>query len=198
VLLLVGLGNPGARYARTRHNIGFLALDEIVRRQNLGAWRGRFRSEVAEGFVGGEKVLAIKPQTYMNLSGEAVGEAVRFFKLAPEQVIVFHDELDLDPGRLRVKKGGGTAGHNGLRSLDHHIGKDFWRVRLGIGHPGDKRLVHAYVLSDFAKDERAWVEALCAAVGEEVPRLAAGDPEAFMSRVAYRMQTAAGDGPATS
>lgn len=192
MLLLVGLGNPGARYARTRHNIGFLALDEIVRRQNLGTWRGRFRSEVAEGFVGTEKLLAMKPQTYMNLSGEAVGEAVRFFKLAPEEVIVFHDELDLAPGRLRVKKGGGTAGHNGLRSIDQHIGKDFWRVRLGIGHPGDKRLVHGYVLSDFAKDERAWVEALCAAVGEEVPRLVAGDPEAFMSRVAHRMQAAAG------
>lgn len=189
MLLLVGLGNPGARYARTRHNIGFMALDEIVRRQNLGAWRNRFKSETAEGFVGTEKVLAMKPQTYMNLSGEAVGDAVRFFKLAPADVVVFHDELDLAPGRLRVKTGGGTAGHNGLRSIDQHIGKDFRRVRLGIGHPGDKRLVHNYVLHDFAKEELAWVEPLCEAVGEEIPRLVAGDAEGFMSRVAHRVQS---------
>jgi PTH1 family peptidyl-tRNA hydrolase len=188
VLLLVGLGNPGARYARNRHNIGFMALEEIVRRQNLGSWRARFRSEVAEGLVGTEKVLAMKPLTYMNNSGEAVGEAARFFKLSPEQVIVLHDDLDLAPGKMRVKKGGGNAGHNGLRSIDAHLGNAFWRVRLGIGHPGSKNLVHAWVLNDFSKEEMAWVTPLCEAVGEEIHRLTAGDHEAFMSRVAYRMQ----------
>lgn len=188
MLLLVGLGNPGARHARHRHNIGFMALDEIARRQNLGAWRARFRSEAAEGLVGTDKVLAMKPQTYMNNAGEAVGAAARFFRLTPGQVIVLHDDLDLAPGKMRVKQGGGNAGHNGLRSIEAHVGNAFWRVRLGIGHPGDKNLVHAWVLSDFAKAELDWVEPLCAAVAEEIPRLLAGEREAFMSRVAYRMQ----------
>lgn len=188
MLLLVGLGNPGPRYARNRHNIGFLALDEIVRRQDFGVWRKRFRSEVSEGVVGMEKVLAMKPQTFMNRSGDAVGEAVRFFKLAPEQVIVLHDDLDLAPGKLRVKKGGGNGGHNGLRSIESHIGNAFWRLRLGIGHPGDKALVHAYVLSDFAKAEADWVVPLCEALAAEIPRMAAGDPDGFMSRVAQRLQ----------
>lgn len=188
MLLLVGLGNPGGRYARNRHNIGFMALDEIVRRQNLNQWRSRFRSEVAEGAIGSEKVLAMKPQTFMNRSGEAVGEAARFFKLPADRVIVFHDELDLAPGKLRVKLGGGVAGHNGLRSISSHIGGDFWRVRMGIGHPGRKDLVHGYVLSDFAKDDADWVATLCEAVAEEIDRLVAGDHEAFMSRVAHRLQ----------
>lgn len=188
MLLLVGLGNPGSRYARNRHNIGFMALDEIIRRQNLAGRRSRFRSEVVEGAIGSEKVLAMKPQTFMNRSGEAVGEAARFFKLTPEQIIVFHDELDLAPGKLRVKKGGGNAGHNGLRSIASHIGNDFWRVRLGIGRPGDKALVHGYVLSDFGKDDGGTAAALCEAVGEEIPRLLEGDHEAFMSRVAHHLQ----------
>jgi PTH1 family peptidyl-tRNA hydrolase len=186
VLLLVGLGNPGAKYAKTRHNIGFMALDAIARRQGLSAWRKRFRSETADGVIGTEKVVAMKPQTYMNLSGEAVGEAARFFKLTPAQVFVFHDDLDLPPGKLRVKTGGGHAGHNGLRSLDAHLGNAYHRVRLGIGHPGDKRQVHNYVLHDFAKDEMTWVEDLCKAVAAEVDALVGGDAQGFMSRVAQR------------
>lgn len=187
MLLLAGLGNPGARYARNRHNIGFMAVDEIARAHAFGPWRTRFRAEVAEGRMGGDKVLAMKPQTYMNRSGEAVGEAARFFKLAPAQVIVLHDDLDLAAGKLRVKKGGGNAGHNGLRDIDAHIGNDFWRVRLGIGHPGDKSQVHAYVLGDFAKAEAETAAALVDAAGAEIARLAAGEPEAFMSRVAQRL-----------
>jgi PTH1 family peptidyl-tRNA hydrolase len=190
VLLLVGLGNPGAKYAKTRHNIGFMALDEIARRQTLGAWRNRFRSEAAEGVIGTAKVLALKPQTYMNLSGEAVREAVRFYKLGVDQVIVFHDDLDLGLGKLRLKTGGGNAGHNGLKSLDGQIGNGFRRVRLGIGHPGDKRQVTNYVLQDFAKAEAPVVEDLCDAIGDEVGRLVAGEPEAFMSRVAQRIAPA--------
>lgn len=186
VLLLVGLGNPGPRYAGTRHNIGFMALDEIAKRQNLSAWRKRFRSEAAEGFIGTEKVVALKPQTYMNLSGEAVREAARFFKLGPEQVVVFHDDLDLAPCKLRIKTGGGNAGHNGLKSIDSHLGNGFRRVRLGIGHPGDKNQVMNYVLQDFAKNEQPLVTDLCEAIGDEADRLVAGDAEGFMSRVAQR------------
>ena len=188
VLLLVGLGNPGPKYAKTRHNIGFMALDEIVRRQNLGAWRARFQSEAAEGLIGTEKVLALKPQTYMNNSGQAVGEAARFFKLAPEQVVVLYDELDLAPGKVKVRQGGGAAGHNGIRSITQHIGADFWRVRLGIGHPGDKNKVTNYVLGEFSKAEAQEAERVCEAVGEEIPRLLQDDAEGFMSRVAWRVQ----------
>lgn len=191
MLLLVGLGNPGARYARNRHNIGFLAVEEIARRQGLGPWRRRFRSEIAEGSLDGEKVLAMKPQTYMNNAGEAVGEATRFYKLTAEQVIVFHDELDLAPGRLRVKKGGGNAGHNGLRSIDAHIGNAFWRVRLGIGHPGDKSQVHGHVLGDLSKDEAATATAMVEAIAAEIGSLVGESPETFMSRVAQRIAPAA-------
>ena len=190
VLLLVGLGNPGAKYANTRHNIGFMALDAIARRQTLSSWRKRFRGEAAEGVIGTAKVLALKPQTYMNLSGESVREAVRFYKMGPEQVIVFHDDLDLTPGKIRVKTGGGNAGHNGLKSIDGQIGNGFRRVRLGIGHPGDKRQVTNYVLQDFAKGEAPVVEDLCDAIGDEVDRIVAGEHEAFMSRVAQRIAPA--------
>jgi PTH1 family peptidyl-tRNA hydrolase len=192
VHLLVGLGNPGDRYAKTRHNIGFMAVDEIARRWRFSAWRKRFRGETAEGFVGTEKVLLLKPQTYMNLSGEAVGEAARFFKLPPARVIVFHDDLDLAPGKLRVKTGGGNAGHNGLKSIDQHLGNAFPRVRLGIGHPGDKKLVHAYVLHDFAKDDWPWVEDLCTAIANELAPLIEGDGATFQSRVAQRLVPAKG------
>jgi PTH1 family peptidyl-tRNA hydrolase len=188
VLLLVGLGNPGPKYARTRHNVGFMALDEIVRRQNLGAWRSRFQSEVAEGLVGTEKVLAMKPQTYMNNSGQAIGAAARFYKLTPDRVVVFYDELDLAPGKVRVRTGGGAAGHNGIKSTIQHLGADFVRVRIGIGHPGDKNQVTNWVLSDFSKTEAQDIAAVCAAIGEEVPRLVSGDREGFMSRVAWRAQ----------
>jgi PTH1 family peptidyl-tRNA hydrolase len=152
--LLVGLGNPGPKYAGNRHNIGFMAVDEIVRRHGFSAWRRRYQGEAAEGTLAGEKVLALKPATYMNESGRSVGEAARFFDIDPAQVIVFYDEIDLIEGKLRVKFGGGAAGHNGIRSIIAHLGPHFQRVRIGIGHPGEKSLVHPHVLGDFAKADR--------------------------------------------
>ncbi|MBI4183367.1 MAG: aminoacyl-tRNA hydrolase [Proteobacteria bacterium] len=184
MLLFVGLGNPGPEHAGNRHNVGFMAADEIVRRHSFGPWRSRFHGRLSEGSLAGEKVLVLKPQTYMNESGRAVGEAVRFHRLAPSQVVVFHDELDLVAGKVRVKLGGGTAGHNGLRSLDAHIGPDFKRVRIGIGHPGDKRRVVDYVLRDFPKSARDWLAPLLEAIAEAAPLLARGDDAAFMSKVA--------------
>ena len=183
MLLLVGLGNPGPRHANNRHNIGFMAVDEIVRCYSFGAWRNRFQARIAEGRIGGEKLLAMEPQTYMNLSGQAVGEALRFYKLEPGEVIVLHDEIDLKAGRVKVKQGGGAGGHNGLRSIDQHIGPNYWRVRLGVGHPGDKDLVHDHVLHDFAKAEQAWLEKLLDAIAKELPLLIAADDKAFMSKV---------------
>jgi PTH1 family peptidyl-tRNA hydrolase len=186
MLLLVGLGNPGPRYAGQRHNIGFLAIEAIVRRHGFGPWRRRFHGEVAEGRLGGVKVIALKPMTFMNESGRAVGEALRFYKLSLDQVLVLHDELDLAPGKARIKRGGGHAGHNGLRSIAAHIGPGFRRLRLGIGHPGHKDRVHGYVLSDFAKADQAWRDRLLDAVAAEAERLAEGNDKAdgaFMSRV---------------
>ena len=185
MLLLVGLGNPGPKHAQNRHNIGFLAVDEIVRRHGFGPWRARFQGQVSEGRMGGEKILVLKPETYMNESGRAVGEALRFYKLEPDEVFVLYDEIDLAPAKLRVKLGGGTAGHNGLRSLNAHIGPNFWRIRLGVGHPGRKELVHRHVLSDFSKAEWPAMEKLIDAVAAELPKLLAGDDGSFMSRVAY-------------
>lgn len=171
MLLLVGLGNPGPSYKGHRHNIGFMAVEAIAARHGFGPWRARFQGEVCEGRLGDDKVVALKPQTYMNLSGQAVGEAMRFYKLTPAQVYVLHDELDLPAGKLRVKIGGGHGGHNGLRDIDSHIGKDYWRIRLGIGHPGDKEKVTGYVLSDFAKSERVWLDPLLDAVAANMPLL---------------------------
>ncbi|MCH9012170.1 MAG: aminoacyl-tRNA hydrolase [Proteobacteria bacterium] len=188
MLLLVGLGNPGPRHANNRHNIGFMAVDEIVRRHGFGPWRVRFQGRLAEGRIGAEKLFALEPDTYMNESGRAVGEAVRFYKLDPAtQVIVIYDEIDLKPGKVKVKLGGGAGGHNGIRSIDRHIGRDYRRVRLGIGHPGDKDLVHGYVLRDFAKADAAWRDKLLDAVAAELPRLVEGDDAGFMSRVAHVM-----------
>jgi len=184
--LLVGLGNPGPRHAGNRHNIGFMAVDEVVRRHSFGPWRARFQGLVAEGRIGQHKVQALKPETYMNESGRAVGAALRFYKLDPAAITVLYDEIDLKPGKIKVKLDGGHAGHNGLRSIDAHIGKGYWRVRLGVGHPGDKDLVHAHVLRDFAKAEHTWLETLLDAVAEELPRLLDGDESGFMSRVAHR------------
>ncbi len=184
--LLVGLGNPGPRHAGNRHNIGFMAVDEIVRRHSFGPWRARFQGQTAEGRIGPHKVLALKPETFMNESGQAVGAAVRFYKLDPPAVTVLYDEIDLREGKIKVKLAGGNAGHNGLRSIDAHIGKDYWRVRLGVGHPGDKDLVHAHVLSNFTKIEQVWLEPLLDAVAEEMPGLLDGDDAGFMSRVAHR------------
>jgi len=182
--LLVGLGNPGARHERNRHNIGFMAVDEIVRRHRFGPFRGKFQAEISEGSIGGQRVYALKPQTYMNASGDAVGEAARFYKIAPEEVAVLYDEIDLAPGKLRVKRGGGAAGHNGIRSIDAAIGEDFWRVRLGIGHPGVKELVQPYVLQNFDAEDRTWLGPLLAAVAEAMPLLVADDAPGFMTRVA--------------
>jgi peptidyl-tRNA hydrolase, PTH1 family len=185
--LVVGLGNPGLRYARNRHNIGFMAADAIAWRHGLPGFRSRFNGEVAEGSIGGERVLLLKPQTFMNASGEAVAEAARFFKIAPEEIVVIHDEIDLRPGKLRVKSGGGTAGHNGLRSIDALLGPDFWRVRIGVGHPGIKELVQPYVLQNFASEEMTlWVAPLLDAVAETIGLLLSGAPDAFMSEVARR------------
>jgi PTH1 family peptidyl-tRNA hydrolase len=191
MLLWVGLGNPEPQMARNRHNVGFMALDVIALRHGFSPWRQRFRGLVAEGSVGGEKVLGLKPLTYMNDSGESVQAAAAFFKLAPDSITTFHDELDLAPGKVRVKRGGGAAGHNGLRSMDRHLGSpDYWRVRLGIGHPGSKERVLGYVLGDFAKADRDWLIATLDAVADCAPLLAGGKPEDFMTRVALLTQEA--------
>jgi len=184
MLMLVGLGNPGAEYAGNRHNIGFMAVDAIAARHGLGPFRSKFQGQMADGRIGDERVLLLKPQTYMNLSGQSAGQAARFHKLEPAHVIVFHDELDLAPGKVKVKTGGGAAGHNGLRSLDAHLGNAYRRVRLGIGHPGDKARVHGHVLSDFAKADRGWLDPLMDAVAEYVPLLLSGRDSDFMSKVA--------------
>ena len=177
--------------ARHRHNIGFLAMDVIAHRHGFSPWRQRFKGLVAEGSVGTEKVLALKPMTYMNASGESVQAAAAFFKIPPERITAFHDELDLAPGRMRVKRGGGAAGHNGLRSLDRMLGTpDYWRVRLGIGHPGDKDRVTGHVLGDFAKVDRDWLIALLDGVADAAPLLADGRPEDFMTKVALLTQDA--------
>ena len=186
--LFVGLGNPGGRYARNRHNIGFMALDAIARRHGAPAWRARFHGEATEALIAGQRTLLIKPSTYMNESGRAVGEAMRFLKLPLSDIVVFHDELDLPPAKLRVKTGGGNAGHIGLRSISAHCGNDYVRVRLGIGHPGDKARVHSYVLSDFAKAEEPWVEDLCDAIADAAGLLAKGEEASFQNRVHLAME----------
>jgi PTH1 family peptidyl-tRNA hydrolase len=185
--LLVGLGNPGPDYVKQRHNIGFMALDAIHRVHGLGPWRARFDAYVADGTIADVRVVALKPLTYMNDSGRAVGQALRFYKLETEAMIVFHDELDLAAGRMRVKAGGGHGGHNGLRSIDQHVGPYYWRVRLGIGHPGDRDLVSGHVLHDFAKADRAWIEPLLDTVAKELPLLLAGDDNRFATRVAHTL-----------
>lgn len=188
MLLLVGLGNPGAEYARNRHNIGFMAVEEIARRHGFSPWKKRFQGQTAEGTVAGDKVLALEPLTYMNVSGQSVVAALQFFKLKPENVVVIHDELDLPPGKIRVKKGGGHGGHNGLRSIDSHIGKEYWRIRLGIGHPGDKEQVSGYVLHDFAKADQSWLDALIDAVADSFPLMVQGQAENFMNKVTLATQ----------
>ncbi len=186
--LFVGLGNPGAKYAHNRHNIGFMAVEEIARRHGFAPWRRRFQGETAEGTLDRERVVLLRPSTFMNDSGRAVQEAANFFKLATSEVTVFQDELELPPAKVRVKVGGGIAGHNGLRSISAHIGNDYRRVRLGIGHPGVKELVHSYVLSDFAKDERPWVEALREAIADNAGLLAAGRDSTFQNKVHLALQ----------
>lgn len=184
--LFAGLGNPGARYAANRHNIGFMALDRIAADHGFAPWRSKFSAEISEGRLGSEKVVLLKPQSFMNRSGQPVGEAMRFFKLSPEDLVVFHDELDLMPGKMRLKNGGGHAGHNGLRSIHDHIGPDYARVRLGIGHPGQKNRVSGYVLSDFEKSDADWLEALLRGLSDGAEALAAGDNARFANAVALR------------
>jgi len=185
MLLWVGLGNPEPGMARQRHNVGFMAIDTIAIRHGFAPWRARFKGLIAEGSVAGQKVLALKPMTYMNDSGEAVQAAAAFYKLPVDAITAFHDELDLAPGKVRVKRGGGAAGHNGLRSMDRMLGSpDYWRVRLGIGHPGTKDRVLSYVLGDFAKADRDWLIALLDAVADAAPLLAEARPEDFMTKVA--------------
>ncbi|ADZ69616.1 aminoacyl-tRNA hydrolase [Polymorphum gilvum] len=187
--LIVGLGNPGGKYERNRHNIGFMAADAIHRRHaGFGPWRARFHAEVAEGQLGAEKILLMKPATYMNESGRAVGEAVRFFKLAPEDVLVIYDELDLPPAKFRMKAGGGHGGHNGLRSISAHIGDAYRRLRLGIGHPGDKKLVSNYVLGDFAKVDAEWLDPLLEAIADNAGLLAEGKDSQFANKLTLLLE----------
>ncbi|MGC9369001.1 MAG: aminoacyl-tRNA hydrolase [Paracoccaceae bacterium] len=185
--LFVGLGNPGAKYAGNRHNIGFMAVDRIAEDHGFSPWRAKFQGEICEGRLGREKVVLLKPGTFMNRSGQSVGEALRFFKLEPGDVVVFHDELDLAPGKARFKQGGGHAGHNGLRSVHAHIGADYGRVRLGIGHPGHKDKVATYVLNDFAKADQDWLDDLLRGLSDGAPALAEGDTGRFMNAVALRV-----------
>jgi len=189
VQLWVGLGNPEPGMARNRHNIGFMALDVIADRHGFSPWRQRFKGLLAEGTIGGERILALKPLTYMNVSGESVQAAAAFYKIPASSITAFHDELDLVPGKVRVKKGGGAAGHNGLRSMDRMLGtQDYWRVRLGIGHPGQKERVHGHVLGNFSRDDEDWLTTLLAAVADAAPLLAQAKPEEFMTRVALLTQ----------
>ena len=187
MLLLVGLGNPGARYIGNRHNIGFMAVQAIAKRHGIGPWRRRFQGVACEGPIGGERALLLLPGTYMNELGRAVGEAAQFYKLAPDAITVFHDEIELPPGKVRVKIGGGIAGHNGLRSISEHIGNDYRRVRIGVGHPGHKDLVERHVLSDFAKSEWPWVEALADILAENAELLVRGEDASFQNKVHLAM-----------
>lgn len=195
--LFVGLGNPGNKHARNRHNVGYMAADAIVSEYGLGAWRQRFQGVVAEGRIGDERCLVLKPETYMNESGRSVGAAVRYLKIEPEDVIVLYDEIDLASGKLKVKTGGGNAGHNGLRSLSAHINNNYVRVRIGVGHPGQKSAVARYVLHDFSKTELQWLQPLLAAIAENAEQLASGDGAKFLSNVALRTQDDVAVKPAT-
>jgi peptidyl-tRNA hydrolase, PTH1 family len=188
MLLFVGLGNPGSGYVWNRHNIGFMVVDAIAKRHRFPSWRRRFQGVAAEGQLGGERVLLLLPGTYMNDSGRAVAEAAHFYKLGLPDLVVFHDEIELPPGKVRVKTGGGNAGHNGLRSITEHVGNDYRRVRIGVGHPGVKELVQTHVLSDFGKDERAWVAALCTMIAENAELLARGQDASFQNKVHLAMQ----------
>jgi peptidyl-tRNA hydrolase, PTH1 family len=190
MLVIAGLGNPGARHARNRHNIGFMAVGAIAEAHRFGPFRARWQGLAAEGVIEGTRATLLKPQTYMNDSGRSVGEALRYLKLDLSALIVIYDELDLAPAKVRVKIGGGNAGHNGLRSISAHVGNDYKRVRIGIGHPGDKALVHNYVLSDFAKSERAWVEVVCRAIADATPLLVAGQDASFQNRIHLAIEAA--------
>ena len=185
--LIVGLGNPGPKYAGNRHNIGFMALDRIAQDHGFGPWKGKHQGSLSEGRFGSDKAVLLKPETFMNNSGQSVQAALKFFKLDPEDVVVLHDEIDLAPGKVKHKAGGGHAGHNGLRSLHAHIGPDYARVRLGVGHPGHKDRVPSYVLHDFSKADQEWLDDVLRGVSDGAPWLAAGDPSKFMNAVGMRL-----------
>jgi PTH1 family peptidyl-tRNA hydrolase len=184
MLIIVGLGNPGAKYSGNRHNIGFMAVDAIQRRSGFAPWSKKFKAEISEGELAGERVLLMKPQTFMNLSGESVGEAMRFFKLGPQNIVAIYDELDLPPAKARIKTGGGHGGHNGVKSLDAHCGKEYRRLRLGIGHPGAKELVHNHVLGDFAKVDQTWLSPLLDALADNAEMLVKGEDSQLMNKLA--------------
>jgi PTH1 family peptidyl-tRNA hydrolase len=188
MLLFVGLGNPGPSHASNRHNIGFMAVQAIARRHEISPWRRRFQGVAVEGNIAEERVLLLLPGTYMNESGRAVAEAANFYKLDAGNIVVFHDEAELSPGKVRLKRGGGNAGHNGLRSVSEHIGNDYHRVRLGVGHPGDKSLMERYVLQDFAKSDWPWVEALCDIIADNVALLIEGKDSTFQNKVHLAME----------
>lgn len=194
MLLFVGLGNPEAQHVRNRHNVGFMVVQTIAARHGFPPWRRRFQGVATEGTLGGERVLLLLPGTFMNESGRAVKEAAHFYKIELDGITVFHDELDLPPGKLRVKIGGSDAGHNGLRSISAHLGNEYRRARIGIGHPGAKELVHRYVLSDFAKSEKDWVETICEAIADHIPLLAKGEESHFQSKVHLAMAAKGYDG----
>ncbi|APH73122.1 aminoacyl-tRNA hydrolase [Aquibium oceanicum] len=195
--IIAGLGNPGAKHENNRHNVGFMAADAIARRHSFSPWSKKFSALIAEGMLDGEKVLLVKPQTFMNLSGQSVGEAMRFYKISPAHITVLYDELDLAPGKVRIKTGGGAGGHNGIRSLDSHIGKDYRRVRIGIGHPGSKELVHNWVLGDFAKADGEWLQPLLDAIADNAVMLAKGDDNGFMNKLSLAVPGAAKVGPSS-
>ena len=183
MLLFAGLGNPGAKHADNRHNVGFMAADAIARRHSFSPWTKKFQGLVSEGTIAGEKIVLIKPQTFMNNSGQAVGQALRFYKLEPADLTVFYDEIDLPEARVRIKRGGGSGGHNGIRSIDSHVGRDYRRVRIGIGHPGSPEKVHQHVLGDFAKADRVWLEPLLECIGEHTDMVVKGSESEFMNKL---------------
>ncbi|MCY1668225.1 aminoacyl-tRNA hydrolase [Rhizobium sp. SL86] len=193
MLIIAGLGNPGGKYAGNRHNIGFMAVDAIQRKPGFSPWSKKFKAEISEGELAGEKVLLMKPQTFMNLSGEAVGEAMRFYKLGPQNIVAIYDELDLPPAKARIKVGGGHGGHNGVKSLDAHCGKEYRRLRLGIGHPGAKELVHNHVLGDFAKVDRDWLEPLLDAIADNAEMLVKNEDSQLMNKLALAVGGKADD-----
>lgn len=195
MLVFAGLGNPGAKYAGNRHNVGFMAADAIARRHSFSPWSKKFQGLISEGTLGGEKIVLIKPQTFMNLSGQSVGEALRFYKLGPEALTVFYDEIDLAEGKLRIKTGGGAGGHNGIRSIDGHVGNAYRRVRIGVGHPGVKEMVQPHVLGDFDKADREWLEPLLDAIADNAAMIAKGDESGFMNKASLAVQGKAGAEP---
>lgn len=186
VILLVGLGNPGQKYERHRHNVGFMAADEIIRRYSFSGPQNKYKGELYQGDIQGQKTVILKPQTYMNESGQSVQAVAAFYKIKPENIIVFYDELDLPPGKVKIKQGGGAGGHNGIKSIDRHLGKNYWRVRIGIGHPGDRERVTGYVLGNFSKQDEKWLDQLLPIMSSEADLLTQQDMAGYMNKIALQ------------